>query len=296
MNLRALTTLIAVVSLISCTSPKYPGFKKLAGETWYKLEKIGEDEHKAKTGDYITLDIQYRTANDSLFFSGRRKVKLTVATYKGSIEQCFASLSVKDAATFVLQADDFFAKTLKTNLPAFIKPGSIVKVYAEMLEIQTEEQFDQEKQAFLKWTDDFGQYEKEILKQFMEQKKLNIKPTASGLFFIKLKNGNGKQVEMGDTVEVDYEGKFLDGKFFDSTIKRKEAFQFVYGQQWQVIQGLEEAIGLMREGDKALCLMPSQLAFGQSGSSTGIIPPFTSVIFEVELKSVRKAATTVELN
>ena len=51
---------------------------------------------------------------------------------------------------------------------------------------------------------------------------------------------------------------------------------------------LEEAIGEMKENEKALFIMPSDIAFGNSGSSTGIIPPFTSVVFTVELLQVRK--------
>ena len=78
----------------------------------------------------------------------------------------------------------------------------------------------------------------------------------------------------------------FDGKYFDSTIRRNQSFQFVYGTEWQVIKGLEEAIGMMHEGEKSLFIVPSELAFGPAGSSTGIIPPYTSLIFEVELLKV----------
>ena len=53
---------------------------------------------------------------------------------------------------------------------------------------------------------------------------------------------------------------------------------------------MEDAIGMMHEGEKALFIMPSELAFGENGSSTGIIPPFTSLIFEVELVAIHKKA------
>ena len=106
------------------------------------------------------------------------------------------------------------------------------------------------------------------------------------MYRLVLTGGNDKGVKLGDTVVVHYEGKFLNGKFFDSTRQRHEAFQFVYGQQWQVIKGMEDAIGMMREGEKSIFIMPSEMAFGQTGSSTGMIPPFTSLIFEVELVSV----------
>jgi FKBP-type peptidyl-prolyl cis-trans isomerase len=93
-------------------------------------------------------------------------------------------------------------------------------------------------------------------------------------------------VSVGDTIVVHYEGIFLNVNFFDSTNKRNEAFQFVNGQQWQVIKGMEEAIATMHEGERSLFILPSDVAFGDSGSSTGLIPPFTSLIFEVELISI----------
>ena len=113
-----------------------------------------------------------------------------------------------------------------------------------------------------------------------------MKPTGSGLYHLKLREGTGKRIEKGDTVTVNYEGRFLNGKFFDSTIRRNQPFQFVYGTEWQVVKGLEEAIGMMHEGEKSLFILPSDLAFGTEGSSTGIIPPFTSLIFEVEILKV----------
>ena len=82
---------------------------------------------------------------------------------------------------------------------------------------------------------------------------------------------------------VNYEGRFLNGRFFDSTVKRNQPFEFVYGTELQVIPGLEDAIGRMREGQRALVILPSDLAWGEKGSSTGIVPPFTTVIYEVEL-------------
>jgi len=50
---------------------------------------------------------------------------------------------------------------------------------------------------------------------------------------------------------IDYEGRFLNGKFFDSTVKRHESFYYVYGTEWQVVKGLEQGVGLMTEGEKA---------------------------------------------
>ncbi|MBN2521238.1 MAG: FKBP-type peptidyl-prolyl cis-trans isomerase [Bacteroidales bacterium] len=196
-------------------------------------------------------------------------------------------MSPGDSASFIISADNFFANTLGTHLPSFIPENSDMKIDIHMLEIQTRKEYEKEKEAFLRWIEDFGEYEKIVLKHFIDEEEITVAPTKSGLYFIPVKKGRGETVKVGDTVLVHYEGKFLNGKFFDSTKKRNEAFEFVYGQQWQVIEGLEEAIGLMNSGAKALVIIPSSIGFGEGGSSTGIIPPFTSIIFELELVQVR---------
>ena len=234
--------LIITIALSSCNYfSKHPGYKKTWNGIYYKLLSIGEDNRHAEVGDYITVSIQYKTLNDSVFFSGRRRFQVTKPDFKGSVDECFTLLSKGEKAEFIINAVNFFKRTLQSNLPSFLKLGDDMKVEIEMKDIQTAKEYENEKRAFLKWIEDFGDYEREILSQYMKEQKLSIQPYSNGMYFIKLKNGNGKTVSKGDTLIVDYEGKFLDGKFFDSTIKRHEAFSFVFGNEWQVVKGLEEA-------------------------------------------------------
>ncbi len=287
--IRKILLLILLISIFStsCRKSPYPGYSAKKKGYYYKLITIGESNKHAKPGDYITIDIVYKTMKDSIFFKGRRKFQLSKPSYPGSIDDCFSILSENDSASFIISADNFFKKTLRSTLPSFVSENSNMKVNVKMIEIQTEKEYLREKEAFLKWIEDFGEYEKVILKQYLEEKKIDIKPTKSGLYYIKLKDGKGKVVEKGDTVVIHYEGRFLNGKFFDSTKKRNEPLEFVYGHKWQVIEGLEEATGMMKEGEKVLVILPSQIGFGDKGSSTGIIPPFTSLIFELELIQLR---------
>ena len=279
--------ILLFISVFSCSKDSpYPGFNKGKQGIYYQLHKIGESSQKAKYGDYITADIVYKTMEDSVFFTGRRKLQLLKLDAKGSIEECFKMLTIDDSATFIISADEFFNKTLETSLPEFIPPLSKMKVSLNVIEIQTQAEYKNEKEAFLNWIEDFGEYEKVILRQYLQEEKLNVKPSGTGLYYLIVKEGTGKNIAIGDTITINYEGKFLNGKFFDSTIRRNQPFQFVYGTEWQVVEGLEEAIGMMREGEKSLFILPSDLAFGTEGSSTGIIPPFTSLIFEVEVLAV----------
>lgn len=282
--------MIVTLTTVSCSnrSKLFPGYNVTQTGIHYKLITIGDSISPAKPGNYVTAVITYRTIADSVFFNGVRQFQLTAPDYDGAIDECFLMLSTGDSASFYIQAEPFFTKTLETNPPKFIKPGEFMRVDIKMLEIKTAEEFQKEMEAFMSWINDFGEYEKVILRQYLEGERIDVEPTASGLYIIPQVKTQGKMVEVGDTVTIHYEGRFLNGKFFDSTKKRKEPFVFVYGQKWQVVPGLEEAIGKMREGEKAMLIVPSHLAFGQQGNTNGMIPAFTSVIFELEMVEVKK--------
>jgi len=284
-----IAVLIIPVLVSSCFNrSRYPGFSRGKHGIYYQLHKIGEDMHRAGPSDFVTADITYQTMQDSVFFTGRRKLQITKPRFKGGIDECFMMLADKESATFIISASDFFHLTLQSDLPSFLKEGDMMKVTLDIIEIQTEEEFIMEKEAFLHWIEDFGDYEKVILKQFLDQEKLPVKPESNGMYRIVLKKGSEIHIQPGDTITINYEGKFLNGKFFDSTIKRNQPFQFVYGTEWQVIKGLEDALAVMTEGEKSLFILPSEMAFGKEGSSTGIIPPYTSLIFELEVLQVIK--------
>lgn len=272
--------------LITCFSSEYPGFKKIDKNMYLQLHKIGEDSAFIHPNDYVTCDLVYKTMNDSVFFEGRRKFQVSAELLTNSFDKGLTELREKDSVTFILPSQLFFDSTLETSVPTYLSGKEKMKISLAVLEVQSQEKYEREKEAFLHWIEDFDSYEQVILRQFIEQEELDVQPEESGLYYIVLREGQGEKVKKDDTLTVHYEGRFLNGKFFDSTKKRDEAFTFVYGQEWQVIEGMEKAIGMMREGEKALFILPSDLAWGKSGSSTGIIPPYTSLIFEVEVLEI----------
>jgi FKBP-type peptidyl-prolyl cis-trans isomerase len=112
--------------------------------------------------------------------------------------------------------------------------------------------------------------------------KAGVKVTASGLQYQVISSGNGKAPMATDSVTVHYTGKLLDGTVFDSSVARGEPATFSLGQ---VIPGWTEGLQLMHEGDKWILFIPSELGWGERGSGSQI-PPYSVVIFEVELIKV----------
>ena len=110
--------------------------------------------------------------------------------------------------------------------------------------------------------------------------------TASGIKYYIVKEGTGDLVKSGEKVQVHYTGYFLDGKVFDSSVKRGQPIELSVGVG-QVIKGWDEGLQLMKKGDKIRFLIPYSLAYGEKGYP-GAIPPKADLIFDVELVNIIK--------
>ena len=113
-------------------------------------------------------------------------------------------------------------------------------------------------------------------------KRQGVVVTKSGLQYEVLQEGKGKSPKATDTVRCHYEGRLLDGTVFDSSYKRGEPADFGLNQ---VIPGWTEGVQLMKEGAKFRFTIPYLLAYGEQGAGASI-PPFSTLIFDVELIKV----------
>lgn len=108
-----------------------------------------------------------------------------------------------------------------------------------------------------------------------------VQVTASGLQYEVLTAGEGVKPASSDKVRVHYHGTFPGGRVFDSSVQRGQPAEFpVTG----VISGWVEALQLMPVGSKWKLTIPHNLAYGERGA--GSIPPFSTLVFEVELLAI----------
>lgn len=127
--------------------------------------------------------------------------------------------------------------------------------------------------------------EKRKQRELLDKVAAGFDETESGLRYKIIQNGEGKQATKGAGVSVHYKGQLLDGTVFDSSYKRKEPIDFKVGIG-QVIPGWDEGILLLKVGDKARFVIPSNLGYGARGAG-GVIPPNATLIFDVELMNVK---------
>jgi FKBP-type peptidyl-prolyl cis-trans isomerase len=114
------------------------------------------------------------------------------------------------------------------------------------------------------------------------EKKEGVETTKTGLQFKKVSGGGGKKPGPKSRVTVHYTGALINGKVFDSSVKRGEPITFGLNQ---VIPGWTEGLQLMSEGEKAELVIPQELGYGARGAP-GAIPPYQTLVFQVELIKV----------
>jgi FKBP-type peptidyl-prolyl cis-trans isomerase len=111
----------------------------------------------------------------------------------------------------------------------------------------------------------------------------------SGLKYVELKEGDGAEAKKGNEVVVHYTGWLYNdgkiGKKFDSSVDRKEPFEFKLGAE-MVIKGWDEGVAGMKVGGKRKLIIPPELAYGKRGAGKDI-PPDATLLFEVELLKIK---------
>ncbi|MBT4297578.1 MAG: peptidylprolyl isomerase [Flavobacteriaceae bacterium] len=117
--------------------------------------------------------------------------------------------------------------------------------------------------------------------QIIQNLSKDFEVTPSGLRYKILNKGNGDSPTKGDKVKVHYKGMLIDETVFDSSYKRNQPIEFNVGIG-QVIPGWDEGIMLLKKGEKAKFIIPSNLGYGEAGAG-GVIPSNATLVFEVEL-------------
>ena len=141
-----------------------------------------------------------------------------------------------------------------------------ISAYFENMLIEKKKKTEEEKVIISNLTSDFNK-------------------TKSGLYYKINKVGSGSNPSAGQTVSVHYKGTLLDKTEFDSSFKRNTPIEFTLGVG-QVIPGWDEGIMLLKKGGSGTLIIPPELAYGSSGAG-GVIPPNSTLIFEVELVDIK---------
>jgi len=208
--------------------------------------------------------------------SGSKETKLE--TTRDSLSYAFGvnvASSVKQEKLDSLINSDLFVKgfnaVLSNNNPAMTSEQAMKVIQSYFMAQQAKE----------------AEKSKAESEKFLAEnaKKEGVQTLPSGLQYKIISEGKGEKPKANAKVKVNYTGKLINGTVFDAS-KPNQPVEFNLGKN-EIIPGWEEGIQLMPVGSKFEFYIPYQLAYGEKGYP-GVIPPYATLIFEIELVSIEK--------
>ena len=290
--LAILSSLLLVFGCVNRHKSPFKGFNTDDGVEFYKYADLGGKGGRITFGKIMEVNITYSKMNDSVFWNSRNRwlkfsAFLSYDTLLNSETYLRKLLKINpgDSIIYVLPAAPFFNGVFHKPVPQTIKPDTMVKVHVKVVSVLDSAHYMEKIKSYAQIAKDLEMKEQFELSRYVSSNNISG-AKRNGVYIIPMKEGNGQEVKSGSNISVSYRGYFMYGKTFDS-IPDNDPLQFTIGDSAQVIPGLETGIKNMKEGEKAKIIIPSHSAFGEKGSSTGIVPPYTTVIYEVTVLKIK---------
>ena len=279
-----LLSLSLLVVFMSSCDRKHPGFKKTKSGLYYKFHVQNESAIKAEVGSVVSLHLTYRTSADSVFSdthaNGPVIIDVKESAYPGDIYEGLLMMHEGDSATLIMNTDSFFARTANTSRPYFLDSAGFFYLDIKIEKIRTEEQYQTDLKAE---NDKRRKMEMDELDIFLKDNGIEAQPSESGLVYVEKKTGKGKTPATGNILKLHYSVKLITGQILFDSKAQGDAMVHQMGSG-RSGRGFDEGIEKMKEGGIAMLITPSKIAFGEEGG--GSVPPFATLIFEVELLKV----------
>jgi FKBP-type peptidyl-prolyl cis-trans isomerase FkpA len=290
--------MLAIAALAFIVTSCNTNYEKTPSGLAYKIFKGKGNGSAIKAGMFAKLNIEYLLSpKDTILNSTYGKVPLytpidTGAKNNYSFMELLPKCKEGDSVIFTISVDSLKTKGMIPDYNELLKRGdqikckmSVVKVFSNENDIRA----DYEKEMA-------NEKNKEIkdIKDYLSKKGIKAEQTKNGAF-VEIENAGdaAQKAQPGKVASIMYKGYFLTDtkKVFDTNMDttkgHTDPIDIAVGQG-QVIPGWEEALPYFGKGGKGKIYVPAMLAYGQEGSQ-GAIPPFSNLIFEIEIRDVKDA-------
>ncbi|MDR1006326.1 MAG: FKBP-type peptidyl-prolyl cis-trans isomerase [Bacteroidales bacterium] len=276
----------------------------------YKFEKKNDSGTKIKEGDIIIGHASVRLGDSiTLNTFNQPSQPVFMATmkqnqFKGDLMQGLMMMRTGEVCTFAFPYDSI-GKVMQ--LPLFFTKEQYAFFKVQIDSTTTEAEMRKADSirhiAMEKVADSLRGLEGGKIEEYLKEKGYS-NVAVNGIYYNSVSEGTGAKPDSNSIVKVHYVGRFLNGKLFDTSVedvakqegmyqqgRKYEPLQFSIGKR-QMIDGFERGVKMMKEGGKAIIVLPSALAYG--GQQRGEIMPYSPLVFELELVSVEQAPAAAQ--
>ncbi len=256
----------------------------------YYIEKTAGSGMKIDSGCQVKLQFKVSLIDGKQIFSSFDRPEPLQFTYgkrfdTPGLNEAIGLMKKGTEATVVVPSAMGFGEQGRGS---FVPPYSTLVYDVKITDVLSKAQYEKEQADQKKKEEQQKEQQKKNesieLQKYLKDNKITTKPTADGLYYIEKVKGTGPKAGPGKKVKVHYTGTLLNGTKFDSSRDRNQPLEFTLGQG-QVVKGWEEGIAMMNQGGRATLIVPSSI--GYQDRSMGNIPPYSTLVFDVELIEVK---------
>lgn len=275
-----LPTLFILICLLAVSCSKYSGFKRDSSGYYYHYFSCNENNEQPQTGDFVVVNMGLRT-KDTVISPMTQNNMLVDELYRGDIYCALRDMHLGDSATFIFDGPQFYEEFLGMGEYPFGKKPIYVDI--KLLKIMSKQSLEKAEERYQEYKKQVRHIEDSLIQDYVAENRINER--YHGLRFNWNKRGVGPKAIKNQVVQVLYRGRKMDNTVFESFMDPEHPVTFEIGKD-QVARGIDVIVQNMCEGDQVTVVLPSSYVFGEKGSEVFQIPPYTPLVYDVELLKI----------
>ena len=273
-------SILMCLSLVSCQ--KYDGFKHHSSGYYYHYYDCNENNEKPQTGDFVVVNMGLRT-QDTVISPMTQNNMLIDELYRGDIFCALRNMHLGDSATFIFDGPRFYEEFLGMGDYPYGKSPIIVDL--KLLKIMSKQNLEDAEERYQEQKKQIRHIEDSLILDYASENRIDTR--SQGLYCTWEKKGSGPKAVNGQTVHILLCGRRLDNTVFDNSTDPDHPITFEVGKD-QIARGVDVIVREMCVGDQVTVILPSSYAFGDKGNEVFQIPPYTPVVYNIELLKITK--------
>lgn len=267
--------------VVSGCGERFDGFKPVTDDVHYRLHTLGDGDRLPTDSDsvFVRVRVAAMGMEAGSMFSTEAWYSSLNEVLPGSALQAL-QLRMGDSATVRMRGKRFPWAPARARPPQGVD-SLWVDAEVALLDLRSraESRALVLERLFARTASD----EERMLSEYLASSPLEWKDFMGVKYVLEEPVPRTPVIQSGQVVSMHYRANFLDdGRLFDDTHRGGTPLTFRLGDPGQVIKGLEIAAHVLPHGGKGRFIIPSVHAFGEKGSSSGIVPPYTPVLYTIE--------------
>ncbi|MFO7869615.1 MAG: FKBP-type peptidyl-prolyl cis-trans isomerase [Bacteroidales bacterium] len=286
MNIRFSILFFIIIVITGCNykEQKHPDYTYNENGYYYKLLSFNKNAQKIQSTNYVEADIYFfdNEDRDSILASESFNIHIDPKN-----NACLSDLLLHaqdgDSISFISQNSACIRSVLIPEFAEMLKKQENLHFTITIQSVLTQKEYTKKQIQYKLWIENKQEFERNSITDFIQNHHFSFTDT-NGIYKHTIHKGSEKKPHKNDIITISYQGSLLNGNI----INHFTMMEYVFGTEWQVVEGIDRALQTMKEGERALIVVPSKYAWGKKGSTNNLIQPFTPIVFDLELVSIEK--------